>query len=83
MSFSDEDLRRLKELTYMAKQTNGKVSFPNVENMMALISRLEAAEILSNEIANIHGHSGPGDWNDVLECQLCPAIKAWRKAAGK
>ena len=73
--FDDEDLERLKERIDFVGMTEGDI--------LALLARLEAAEVLSNEIANIHGHSGPGDLNEVIECQLCPKIKAWRKACGK
>lgn len=53
------------------------------EGIHALKNRLKLSEVLSQELANINGHSGPGRWTDVIECQLCPKIKAWKEAAEK
>jgi hypothetical protein len=75
--FTDEDLKRLR--TFIQYDEGAYLR----KAVQALLARLEAAELLSREITNIHGHSGPGNWKNIIECQLCKQIKAWRQVSGK
>lgn len=69
MSFSDEDLKRLREEMGTVEQERWIRGETNVAPIEALIARLEAAERCAGHLNNV----APG----------CELYVAWRKAAGK
>lgn len=72
MSFSDDDLKRLKEII----NEHGLITHNMGANVYkALLARLEAAEEVC-ERAKTHGCEDP-------ECVLDLSLEDWRKAAGK
>ena len=72
MSFSDEDLKRLKDLAYDYRDGSRFMWIKGPE-IVALIARLEAAEAVLLEIERFNN----GILTDTSE------FRAWRKAAGK
>jgi len=80
MTFSDDDVKRLKEMLEPGLKGHPDTLMREVEEFFrfkadALLARLEAAEDLTNEIVS-HGIT--------IHCLACDSkIKAWRKAAGK
>ena len=76
MSFSDEDLKRLKEIFECSPQID--VHGFTDENFKALLARLEAAERIVNRMC-VHA----GSWRGKLDGCFKDEVKAWRKAAGK
>lgn len=77
MTFTDDDLKRLKELI---PQSNPLPS--GVNNLWyklgPLFARLEAAEKIVNRMCV---HAGP--WRGKLDDCFKDDVKVWRKAAGK
>lgn len=74
MTFTDEDLKRLKESLVNQADTKG---------FKALIARLEAAERVMNEFVL---PENVGRCRRLLlnnECSACDAVIVWRKAAGR
>lgn len=68
MAFTDEDLKRLKEI--VSKTGYERVTFFDFD-LKALLARLEAAEIIMETIVKLSG-------SDNLS-----AYQAWRKTCGK
>jgi hypothetical protein len=74
MTFTDDDLKRLKEDLQERKDDHYELAGRlDIESMEALLARLEAAEILIEAFMDREG-MGPF-WKEEYE--------AWRKAAGK
>lgn len=69
MTFTDDDLKRLKEAAHVFDHEGVKLS--------ALIARLEAAEAIVPFAISEHSGCGKKD------CRMFGDIAAWRKAAGK
>lgn len=72
MSFTDEDLKRLKEAKEKLGNTGTGISF-RWKELEALILRLEAAEALLQVYIRSEGY---GEWVE-------PQYSTWQKAAGK
>ncbi len=72
MNFSDEDLKRLKEINEANRNVEGMTVFPVIK-IEALLARLEAAEVLAEWVWKWEGPTG----------NLKRSVEAWRKAAGK
>ena len=70
MTFTDDDLKRLKSGAYDPRLIQ------TVEQVQALLARLEAAEELNFRMWAYH--RGQGDDVDFEQ-----ALKSWRKLAGK
>ena len=81
MTFTDDDLKRLKE-DVASDDINKK--YTSIEKMKALLSRLEAAEYCVNKLADLNGFLDKpiydGEGHVVSISNL---INNWRKAAGK
>lgn len=82
MTFTDDDLKRLKYLISDGPQPYywfSVVTNKGAEkiNVNALLARLEASEEITKATEMAH----PGDEN--CGCSMCDCIQAWRKAAGK
>lgn len=83
-TFTDDDLKRLKEIQdeanyrFQIDKGNGDPGSDRWVTLAALIARLEAAE------ANMGGHSGPCE-NSGGQCICTKGHReiAWRKVAGK
>lgn len=74
MSFSDDDLKRLKIGACDPRLIN------TVEMVQALLARLEAAE----RIMRAEHNDDSGTMSRCISpCELCEAMEAWRKASGK
>lgn len=77
MTFTDEDLKRLKEKVFATPKEDWIHPHERPEYYKALIDRLEAAEMIATHVAS--------RWKDspfyVLGTE--ELIEAWRKAAGK
>lgn len=77
MTFTDDDLKRLKEDVQVFERL--EVSpFSSKEAIAALLARLEAAERIVNRMCV---HAGP--WRGKLDDCFKDDVKAWRKASGK
>jgi hypothetical protein len=77
MSFTDDDLKRLKRYV-----KNGSVECISFEDVEALLARLEAAEAVckaSSEVVRPRERIGDAP----RELKILNALEAWRKAAGK
>lgn len=69
MPFPDDDLKRLKDYI---KTHEYEVTFVfDIEDIIGIIARLEAAEIVAESC-----------WNDY-QCANSMGFDTWRKAAGK
>jgi hypothetical protein len=70
MSFTDEDLKRLRELV---KDQKSNIWLPvgegHEKGIRVLLNRLEKAEICVDHLIHVHPD--------------CKVVEAWRKAAGK
>ena len=77
MTFSDDDLKRLKEslMTYEDEQHQCY----RVKEFKALLARLEAAENPAR--GSQHNHAVDRPPQNL--CRRCKADEAWRKAAGR
>jgi hypothetical protein len=75
MTFTDDDLKRLKEAILVCKVSNGRLVTEDLDAVESLLSRLEAAEVSLLTF-----------WS-VADFDRFPALdgpfNAWRKAAGK
>jgi hypothetical protein len=69
MTFSDEDLKRLKEEVSL-----GDVSHTSPNELASLLARLEAAEVCA-KLLDLKG-------SDEFTFADEDAVRAWRKAAG-
>ncbi len=80
MTFTDDDLKRLREYV---ERLDGKIegfwAFPF--DIKALLARLEAAETASEVADNISRNGGISFGS--AEAILKDYLKAWREAAGK
>ena len=72
MSFTDDDLKRVKEDGVLLNLYDPSEKF----NLDSLLARLEVAERL-HKLKHFHE---PRGWCD---CEQCKASAEWRKAAGK
>jgi len=70
MIFTDQDLKRLKAA---CKASYDEHKNKDAEDILALIDRLEAAELCAARLAN-HNDLGPGE---------CAELERWKRAAGK
>lgn len=75
MSFTDEDLKFLKEQTDQA--VDHKWNYPHWSKIQAVLARLEAAEALEQ----YWKYYEPTSADDEKEYNSM--VEAWRKAAGK
>ena len=66
MSFSDEDLKHLKESIAVARASDGNLVFPDMKDMDRLLARLLDAE----NVIMVHGEDG------------CTACQKWRLSCG-
>ena len=80
-SFSDTDLKRLKE-DMRPKKPWDYVRF-DPDKIMALLTRLEASEKLSTYYARHKDFCGLAEITPSYRCELCEAIEAWYKACGR
>lgn len=76
VNFTDDDLKRLKEVTAQYRNLGSNTIMMGHDRVDALIARLKAAETLAHEK---HFHEPKG----FCYCKQCKAFDAWRKAAGK
>lgn len=82
MTFTDDDLKRLKEDNMAGEGT--KHPWIITFNLEALLARLEAAETLCAltefHYGDIRKYGNPESGQDA---ELTDAVEVWRKAAGK
>lgn len=81
MSFTDDDLKRLKADIAYTDETREQmvINWTRLEMIKALLARLEAAEEAIHEME----YCTSAGWNTTTRGLIWDAIKAWRKAAGK
>lgn len=75
MTFTDEDLKRLKDLSNSEDSFRGAVSAVKLD-ILALLARLEAAEEVASYFAN---HPDGAHWWPYAQ----NALEAWRKSKGE
>jgi hypothetical protein len=77
MSFTDNDLRQLKELMHNQTPPPG-YGWINYVALVDLLARLEAAEAVCKLDSREYEHG----LHDKKCCDVCQALEAWRKAKG-
>lgn len=75
MTFTDDDLKRLKGRCNSARALDSEVDTVLIVEIEALIARLEAAEKVINVLEDTDDLT---DWSE-----LNPAMEDWRKVAGR
>lgn len=79
MPFTDEDLKKLKDLS--DGKTLKDFGWFTFKKCDALLARLEAAEKLADWVRTWESHENCN--TNSCECGLQKDIKKWRKVAGK
>lgn len=76
MTFTDDDLKRWKSQPYSYA--------PECEDeLLALLARLEAAEVIADRHNIEHSPLQHDYIKDEKRCSECRELKAWRKVTGK
>lgn len=85
MSFTDEDLKRLKDGNNALAPVQGlhRAVRMSAEMLEGLIARTEAAEFSLVQHRKLHNEFSHSYVKDEKRCAFCIADNKWRKAAGK
>lgn len=75
MSFTDEDLKQLKEQTEEAVEKSW--NYPHWSKIQALLARLEASEQVVKRALQYKHH-----FHGNCLCDNCKPVTAWRKVRG-